>query len=403
MKKNAIFLALGLATASFQGSSTRAAEVSTDPMGVVSFEASGNSDSYVYLPVRRVPEFVGKVATLTANGTHDLGEPYTDSNSSGAWNSGEAFTDTNNVVTLSGTPNLTSDQFVYAGSAQPKRYYLLVTSGVRAGMYYSVLSNTTGAVTIDTAGDSLSGALVADTAVQVVPYNTLGTIFPGGAGVHSSATHSVAVRQSEIILPDNTSIGKDLAGLISYYYFSGTSGAGQGWRKAGAASVLADDDILPPDSFFIIRHNVAASTTVKIVGGVQMGVLSTPLNTSSGVDQDNSVALPFATEMTLAQLKLIDNGVFAGSSSHSVASRQDQVLVWDNTVPGKNKAADLSYYYYTGANAPGPGWRKAGFANTLADSDVVISRTKSIVIRKKAGSSPLTSLWSVRPPYSPAP
>lgn len=380
-----------------------AAEVSTDPLGVFTFEASGNSDSYVYLPLRRVPEFVGAVSALSKNANYDLGEPFTDSNGNKVRDAGEVFEDTDNVITLSGNPSLTANQYVYAAGSQSKHYYLLVTSGPRAGMYYTVLANGVASFTVDAAGDNLPGSLSAGSSVEIVPFHTLNSIFPGGVGVHPCSTHSIANRQSEILIPDNATAGKDLAAVVSYYYFSGTTGAGPGWRRAGAASVLANDDVLLPDTFFVIRHNISSATTVKMLGGVQMATLSTPLNISAGVDQDNSVALPFATEVTLAQLNLVASGAFAGSSTHSISTRQDQLLVWDNSIPGRNKAADSSYYYYTGTSGAGPGWRKSGVASVVADSDVVISNTKCIVIRKKAGSAASTVLWSVRPSYAPAP
>nr|WP_075089750.1 TIGR02597 family protein [Verrucomicrobium spinosum] len=282
MKPKVFLLAAFVAAVSTQGISM-AAEVSTDPLGVFTFETSGNSDSYVYLPLRRVPEFVGTVATVSKNGAYDVGEPFTDTNNNSVRDSGEVFVDTDNVVTLSGTPGLISNQFVYAAGTQPKHFYMLVSSGSRAGMYYTVLANGVGTLTVDAAGDNLLSTLAAGATVDVVPFQTLSSIFPAGGGVHPCSTHSIANRQSEILIPDNGTAGKDLAAVVSYYYFSGSTGAGPGWRRAGAASVLANDDVLLPDTFFIIRHNIATPTTVKMLGGVQMATLSTPLNVSAGL------------------------------------------------------------------------------------------------------------------------
>ncbi|MGV3658876.1 MAG: TIGR02597 family protein [Prosthecobacter sp.] len=376
--------------------------VETDPAGFVTVSLAGNSDSYVYIPFKRSPAFVGMATTLTANGTYDLGEPFTDTSGDGVWQNGEVFTDTSNVINLAGTPGLTGNQFVYASGSQPNRYYAFLKSGTRAGMYYSVVSNGTAAVVVDTAGDDLSAAITGTTTLEVIPYDTLATIFPAGASVHASASHSIAVRNTEILIPNLSSSGTDLASAVSYYYFSGVSGPGAGWRKAGFTAVLANDDVLLPDTFFIVRHNIATDTSLTFTGTVQMNQLATPLGTiAASTDQDNAAALPFATELTLAQLKLFESGAFAGSSSHSIALRQDQVLVWDNSVVGKNKSAATSYYYFTGASGVGPGWRESGITGTLANNAVVIGPNKGIIIRKKSGGTPSTALWTVKPPYVP--
>ncbi|MDZ4404484.1 TIGR02597 family protein [Prosthecobacter sp.] len=376
--------------------------VETDPAGFVTVDLAGNSDSYVYIPFKRSAEFVGTAASLSANGTYDAGEPFTDGNSNQIWDNGETFTDTSNVIALTGTPGLTVNQFVYVSGTQPKRYYVFLKSGTRVGMYYSVVSNAATSLTVDTAGDDLTTAINSTTALEVIPYDTLGSIFPAGAGVNPSSSHSIAVRQTEILIPNNTSAGIDLASPVSYYYFSGVTGAGPGWRKAGVSAVLANDDVLMPDTFFVVRHNIATATSLTFTGTVQMSQLATPLGTiANSVDQDNAVALPFATELTLSQLKLFESGAFAGSSSHSIALRQDQVLVWDNSVLGKNKASGTSYYYFTGASGLGPGWRKSGVTGTIANDDVVIGPNKGIVIRKKSTGAPVTAMWSVKPPYVP--
>ncbi|MBE2285560.1 MAG: TIGR02597 family protein [Prosthecobacter sp.] len=379
--------------------------VETEPVGFVTVELAGNSDSYVYIPFKRPPAFVGAAASLSSNGVYDVGEPFTDNNpANGVRDAAEAFTDTNNVITLAGTPGLTASQFVYSAGVQSNRYYVFLKTGTRIGMYYTVVGNDTGSVTVDLAGDDIAaaGAITESTTLEVIPYDTLGTIFPSGAGVNPSTSHSIATRQSEVLIPNLGSAGTNLASPVSYYYYNGVAGAGPGWRKAGVSAVIANDDVLLPDAFFTVRHNISTATSLTFTGSVQMSQLTTPVGTiANSTDQDNAVALPFATEQTLAQLKLWESGVFAGSSSHSLATRQDQVLVKDSSVIGKNKAAGTSYYYYTGATAPGPGWRKSGVSSVIANDDIVVSPTKVIVIRKKSTGAPVSALWTVKPPYVP--
>jgi hypothetical protein len=72
-----------------------------------------------------------------------------------------------------------------------------------------------------------------------------------------------------------------------------------------------------------------------------------------------------------------------------------------SSVIGKNKGSGISYYYFTETSGVGRGWRKSGVPNVIAIDDVVIGTTKVIVIRKKSPGGPITSLWTVKPPYVP--
>ncbi len=346
----------------------------TDPAGFITVDAQGNSDSYTFIPFKRTPEYAG--AVLTPGGV------------------------AGNVVTMAGTPNFTANGFVYAGAAQPKTYYVLFTSGPKLGMYYTVTANGTNTLTLDPAGDDISG--VSGATLNVIPYDTLGSIFPGGQGVNGSPDHSTRV--SEVLISNTSSVGTNLAAAKTYYYFTGASGPGPGWRKLGSLAdrnIAVNDDILYPDVPFRIRNNSGVATSLTYMGTVHMGSLSTPLgNLSPTSDQDNAVSLPIASDLTLSQTKLFESGAFVGNSSHT--DLKDQLLVWDNTIAGKNKAAAVTYYYFTGTN---PGWRKVGGLadrNIVVNSTVAFSSEKSVVVRKKANGIASTVIWEVRPPYVPA-
>ncbi len=346
----------------------------TDPVGFVTVALAANSDSYVFIPFKRTPVYAGAAsAAISANAIPVSGTPFTDS------------------------------QFVYVAVTQPNHYYVFLNSGPKAGSYYSVTGNATNSVSIDANGDDLSAVIVAGTNFQIIPYDTLGTIFPVGKGVDASAGNGVGARQTEVLIPDNATAGTDLALPVSYYYNSNVTAPGAGWRKAGVSGVLANDDILYPDQFFVVRNKAAsAGNTLTFTGTVQMATLSTPVGTNAvSVNQDNAVALPIAANLNLAESKIWESGAFLGSASHGVGSRGDQILVYDNSITGRDKGADFSYYYYTGTTAPGPGWRKAGVSGTVADTDVIVKPGFGLVIRKKSTGPVLTSIWSVKPPYVP--
>ncbi len=346
----------------------------TDPVGFVTVALAANSDSYVFIPFKRTPAFAGAAnAAINAN-----------------------------VIPVTDTP-FTANQFVYVQFTQPNHYYVFLNTGTKAGSYYTVTGNTTNSLTIDPNGDNLSAAILPGTTFQIIPYDTLGTIFPAGKGVDASAGNGVGVRQTEILIPDGVSSGIDLALPVSYYYNSNTALPGAGWRKAGAGGVLADDDVLYPDQFFVVRNKAAsAGNNLTFLGTVPMATLITPVGTIAvSTNQDNAVALPIPGNLTLTQSNIWESGAFLGSASHGVGSRGDQILVYDNSIPGRDKGSDFSYYYYTGTSSPGPGWRKAGISGVLANNDVIIKAGLGLVIRKKSTGPILTSIWSVKPPYVP--
>ena len=387
MKNLSVILASTLAFASASFAQTTSGTATTDPVGYVTYNCLGNSDTYVTVPFTRAPEYVGVVSAI----------------SEGA---GAA------VITLSGTPGFTTNQFVFVPrttqtvpSTQPKTYYVLVggTSGGRAGMFYTITANTTNSLTIDLTGDTLASSITTgSTSIKVIPYATLDSIFPGGQGINGSPSHSAGTRQTEILIPDQATAGTDLAASRSYYYYSGTNSPGTGWRQAGITSQIKNDDVLPPDSYFIVRQDVATTTTLTLLGNVHMGTFRCPVSTlQANIDQDVPVGLLLAADTTLGNSNLFQSGAFAGSTSHSAAVRQDQILVFDNSVVGKDKAAAASYYYYTGTNTPGAGWRKAGVTSSLADSTLIFgSQNTAVLFRKKGTATAQSVLWPITPSYA---
>jgi uncharacterized protein (TIGR02597 family) len=367
----------------------KAADGVTDPMGYTEVAVAGNSDSYLFIPFKRTPAFVTTVAAIDANGQYDEGEPFVDSDGDGQRDASEVYTDTSNVLTLPAGVVLQQDQFAYVTGTQPNSYYVSFKSGSGAGIFCPVVSNGANTLVVDAMGYDLS-AMTGPFTIEVVPYHTLGTVFPNGQGIHPSASHSATARPTSVLLPNHAAVGKNLALDQVYYYYTGSE---PGWRKSGVPEVLANDTTLPPDSFFIVRHNDPSGTTLVFSGDVHVAKFATPLNTlAANVDQDNFVAAPIPVEMRLRDLNLVESGAFVPSSSHSLAVRQDMLLVWYNTSLGFNRAATVSYYYFSGSSGAGPGWRKAGVPLILADNDVVMSSSRVFVIRKKATPAPSTCL-----------
>ena len=343
----------------------------TDPVGFITYSLPGNADSYLYIPFKRNPDYAGATSGAVAS----------------------------NVIAASGTPNWGVNAFAPGASLQP-RFYVLIRSGAKSGMFYAVSSNDSSTLTVDLGGDTISSDVVAGTAYQICAFDTLGSIFPSGQGVNGSAGHLIGARQSEVLIPESSLAGTNFAPASSYYYYNGATLPGAGWRLAGQTGTIVNDVVLYPDSYIIVRHNVATGTSLTTMGTVQMGQVQLPLTTlADNTNQDIPIGIPVAGNQTLFQSNLFQSGAFQGGASHLIGSRKDELLVWDNSFVGKNKAPDASYYYYTGTAGNGPGWRLAGDTINVRDAEIVITPGKAFTIRKKSTGLAATVFWKVTPTY----
>lgn len=331
----------------------------------MTFQGLGNSDKLLSVPLRRTPAYSGAASSVSGNVV---------SIASAAWS---------------------ANQFVYSAGVQSNRYYLLFTSGAREGMYYAIASNTTTSLTVDLAGDSLSG-LSGTESFQVVPFWTFGTLFPSGSGVSASSSHGTRV--TEILVPNQVASGVNIAAEFTYYYFTG-SGSPAGWRRVGGGlTTVRDDDVILPDSYLLYRQNSSAVNTVTAVGSVPDSDFRTIVGTvAANTRQDNFISYPYPVAVTLSQSGLFQSGAFEASTSHG--TRKDELIVFNNDAVGKNKSGFQTYYYFTGSGSPA-GWRMVGGGlTTVRDSDLVIKPGEGFIIRKAAAATPSSSIVAASLPY----
>jgi uncharacterized protein (TIGR02597 family) len=199
---NTVAATLLLGTAAF------AQTVATDPVGFTTIACPANSDTTLSVPFTRPPEFVGAVQSVSGN-----------------------------VITVSGSP-FTANQFAYVTGTQPKHYYVLIgphsTTNPKEGFQYTVTANGVNTLTLDLAGDNISGVL-ANTQILVIPYHSLNSLFPASdAGVSFIVSPSALNRQTQLFIPNYTGVGSNLTPSITYYYIS--SGTNIGWRQFGQAA-----------------------------------------------------------------------------------------------------------------------------------------------------------------------
>ncbi len=339
-------------------SAARAATESTAPVGYQTISLLDNSDTYVSVPFHRPAVYHGQVASISGN-----------------------------VITVSGTPGWTSSQFVYAAGTQPNTYYVLVRNGAKEGNYYTVTANGSNTLMLDPAGDNLA-TIGTQTTIAVIPYWTIATLFPPSDAGTSFTPSTLASINTSILIPNIHGVGINLASSATYFYFNNA------WRKIGLSFAIdKGDDILLPDTYFIVRNTNAAQTgTFTTYGRVLTGKAAMVLTTRPDRAQDNPVALARPVPVTLAESNLIGSGAFAVTTNWVMPT--DLLLVFDNTTRVINKSATGTYYYFNN------GWRKIGHPPTADFSnDAVFSANYGVIIRKAATGTGSSATWANAPTY----
>lgn len=348
---SSIFLGAFVFAVSIQAQTT----ATTNPVGFNTITCKVNSDTYCSVPFAQSIDFQGLVS-----GTPSVG--------------GGAAT-----ITPQGTVTWTANG--YAGF-----YFVRMLTGAKAGMYYQVTSNAASTVTIDLAGDDFSGVGNND-GFTICKFWTLSTLFPPATQttIVVSLNTLGSGRRTELLLPDTVTAGINLAPNHKYFISGGA------WREAASGSPISDNVILPPDGFFIVRHNnanITSDTTFTSTGNVELNAVSIPLATLTTGKQDNPVSTGRPIPVKLKDLDLISTGAFVGSNGTLGGQRRDELLLFDNSVASVNRSASATYFY----NIPTANWRQSASGSPVAD-DVEIAPGTGILIRKYA-STGATFVWT---------
>jgi uncharacterized protein (TIGR02597 family) len=312
----------------------------------------GNSDNFVSLPFTRAGAIPVNVASVSGS-----------------------------VVTITNSPNWTSNQFVYTPGTQSNTYYAHFVSGSAEGHIYPITSNTPNTLTLNPGADNLN-AVAAGDGISIEAYWTLDTTFPNGAEVNISPT--TGNRNTEILLPDLTTSGINLSATKVYFFNTGI------WKQVGQGSTSHNDDVLLPNTYFIVRHNVSTNTVLTTLGNVVTSKVAVVLQSSTTNPQDNCVALLRPAPMSLNNSGLISSGAF--TPSPLPATRADELLTFDNSVANRNKSAAAVYYYW------GNAWRQVGAGTNDVGNNQVLNGGSGFIIRKATNAANST-LWTNAPNY----
>jgi uncharacterized protein (TIGR02597 family) len=332
----------------------------TTPVGYVTLDIPANSDSHVGQPLIREVAFAGSAASVAGG-----------------------------VITLSSSA-LTVDQFVYSSPTQPKSYYLQAVGGSLDGRYFDVISNTATSITVDNGATDLSAVVN----FKVIPYWTLGTMFPDGAGVGTTA--DVFEPNGLVQFKDPAATGPNRPAPKSYFHYTGPDEAGTGWYDNDNVAAGLQNN-LTVDPFLTARiRNFGALKQVVISGTVPSSAVASPVVTAA-VTNDNYLSVQFPTDVTLA-----GSGLAAVlTPSTDIFEPIDLVQVYNETAQGQNKAVVATYFYYTGTEEAGTGWYDndnvaAGLQNNTVG---ILKAGRAYTVRKAAGT-PVTRQAVSTPSYS---
>jgi len=333
----------------------------TTPVGYVTLDIPANSDSHVGQPLIREIAYQGVASSAVGS-----------------------------VVNLAQSASLIANQFVYAPPAQAKSYYLQVVGGSLNGRYFDVVSNTTTSITIDNGGVDISAV----TDFKVIPYWTLGTLFPGGTGV--GTTEDIFEPNGLVQFKDPAATGANRPAPKSYFHYTGSDESGTGWYDNDNVAEGVQDN-LTIDPFIAARvRNFGSLKQVVVSGSVPTSAVAVPVVTAA-VTNDNYLSVQYPMDVTLA-----GSGLSAVvTPSTDIFEPVDLVQIYNETASGRNKAIVATYFYYTGNEEAGTGWYdNDNVAAGLQDNVVgILKAGRTFTVRKSAGT-PGTSQAIATPPYS---
>ena len=252
----------------------------------------------------------------------------------------------NAIFTLVGKPPLNSygvplsnNIYQYNGSNQPTTYYALVTAGTQKGNFFTVVSNTTNTLTIDSEGVKLAAKDVQ--AINLLPYWTLSALFPSSQATISfiPTTNTSNVMTTVVISPPTTTGTNQPQSVGPSFYFNASL---TNWVSTTNPTVSAADAVIPPGSYVYVQN--LGSNTYPLYEFISGSVMTNQFNIYFTASASNSVisyfSLPRSTDYQLSKIGFTDLN-FTQSPSKSLLARND-VLIIDNGHGG----VGAMYYKY---------------------------------------------------------
>jgi hypothetical protein len=263
-------------------------------------------------------------------------------------------------LTVAGTP-------FTAGAFTSTPCWLRIVTGPQAGRLARITANTTNTISVDlTDGTSQSVALNASglaltvgTTIEVVPADTLGSLF------------------TDLVVAGNSLFTADTIGLWNgtrwvSYYRSTTQNA---WLGQLTGNLVQDDLVVAPHQAWVLTRRAGRPATTLVLPGTVPETRHVLRHAGAGTVM-TTVAFPVA--QTLADFAYAGPGTWV---SHDSFASADTVALWNGT--------QWINYWRTSAGE----WRRQGDASNTDHSALVIEPGQSVsVLRRAAATGHATSL-----------
>jgi uncharacterized protein (TIGR02597 family) len=235
---------------------------------------------------------------------------------------------------------------------------------------------------------------------KVVPFWTLNTLFPEGAGVGST---SDATNATSYVFASSTAVGANKASSKAYIYCSGDVGNDlpAGWYDNDAVfdGPLAEVDTrIDLSRMYVIRTSNVSPQSVVVTGQVPNVATVIPVAVATSLN-DVYLGAAYPIDLPLASTGLQS----AIQASTDVTNPVELLFVYGDDTAGVNKSPSKAYLYCSGdvENDLPAGWydNDAVFDGPLSGTEKQIKAGRGLVIRKapymSAGSVP----WTAPLPY----
>ncbi len=286
---------------------------------------------------------------------------------------GPVASSTANTLTVAGTP-FTASALVTSPS------FVRFLSGAQAGRTLRVTANTSNTLTLDTTDNSsqtvalnTAGFTVAATdRFEVIPANTIGSVFGGITG------------KPLLLVGNANEAASDEVGLYNprtlawdYYFYNSSQSR---WVRSGTTADASGTVVQPDDSVLIVRRTNRAAVDLVTVGVVP----TVSPRTKVISNQAKYTSTRFPVPVTFAQLDFGADWVRS-----TAAVKADTLALWNDALQKWD-----SYF-----RQPAGTWRKSGDAAT-DQSNVVIPAGTVVGVLKRTTATTTASFVSSPLPYT---
>jgi hypothetical protein len=339
---------MGLTTAA----ASYAVDVFTDPVGFITITANGTTGpgapaySLLALGMTPLPVSRGNIGA----GPSGTKVPVSDTLTPGAFN---------------------------AVAAGPQ-YYIEVTSGGVVGFTDDIVSND--AANVFT-GTNDSGLPIASQTYKIYPHWTLASAF--GAADQAGLNPGTPSSADQILIQNPIT-----KAFTTYFFATASKTLSAGWKNAATGNTDASLTPLYQDQGLLVNRQVATNLTVKVVGGVKLGMTISPL---IGPGYNLGANMYASSSNTLATSGLFTDGNSTDSFVAGTPSSADQVLIHNDAT-----GVFSTYFFATASKTLSAGWKNAATGNTDA-SNTSIPLGAFVLINLQAGHNGFN--WKFPPPY----